>query len=223
MPNCIIWRFCSDFHRSLSHHAWKFLTGTNKVKASHLKTLQWYFVTKIVLNLLWEKIVLVNEQKFWNLRLKAENLRKFWDHLNNLKVRTIFGNTMFFSNLFLGLSQIWWIRKIRIHYIWETFRNKLKSIMLPKILLTFYCLNKLFLWSQKFCKFSAFSLEFQKFFSITKQCFLTVGQNNFGNKIPFIAIALKKWVRQISKPSCSFMYNHLSKFLWANWGTVLLN
>ena len=32
----------------------------------------------------------------------------------------------------------------------------------------------------KFCKFLAFSLQFQKFFSI----FLTVGQNNFGNKIP---------------------------------------
>ena len=27
--------------------------------------------------------------------------------------------------------------------------------------------------------------QFQKFFSITKQFFLTVGQNNFGNKIPF--------------------------------------
>ena len=35
-----------------------------------------------------------------------------------------------------------------------------------------------------FCKFSAFSLEFQKFFSITRTFFLTVGQKNFGNKIP---------------------------------------
>ena len=51
--------------------------------------------------------------------------------------------------------------------------------MLPEIVLTFHCLNKLFMWSQKFCKFSAFSLEFQ--------FFLTVGQNNFGNKIPFPA------------------------------------
>ena len=33
------------------------------------------------------------------------------------------------------------------------------------------------------CKFSAFSLEFQNFFSIARN-FLTVGQNNFGNKIP---------------------------------------
>ena len=37
--------------------------------------------------------------------------------------------------------------------------------------------------SQKNVKFSAFSLEFQKFFSITRPIFLTVGQNNFGNKI----------------------------------------
>ena len=36
----------------------------------------------------------------------------------------------------------------------------------------------------KFCKFSALSLEFQKFFSVTRTIFLTVGQNNFGNKIP---------------------------------------
>ena len=33
----------------------------------------------------------------------------------------------------------------------------------------------------------SFSLEFQKFFPITRTFFLTVGQNNFGNKIPFIS------------------------------------
>ena len=31
-------------------------------------------------DLLWEEIVLVIEQKFWNSRLKAENLQKLWDH-----------------------------------------------------------------------------------------------------------------------------------------------
>ena len=40
--------------------------------------------------------------------------------------------------------------------------------MLLDIVLTFHCLNELFKWSQKFCKFSAFSLEFQRFFSITR-------------------------------------------------------
>ena len=35
-----------------------------------------------------------------------------------------------------------------------------------------------------FCKFSAFSLELQNFSRSLKQFFLTVGTNNFGNKIP---------------------------------------
>ena len=39
----------------------------------------WYFVTKIVLTLLWEKIVLVIEKNFWNSMLKAENLKFFWE------------------------------------------------------------------------------------------------------------------------------------------------
>ena len=51
-------------------------------------------------DLLWEKIVLVIEKNFWNLRLKAENLQNFWDHSNSLfkqwNVRTIFGNRMLF-------------------------------------------------------------------------------------------------------------------------------
>ena len=39
---------------------------------------------------------------------------------------------------------------------------------MPKIVLFFHCLNKLFKWSQNFCKFLTFKLEFQKFFSITR-------------------------------------------------------
>ena len=31
-------------------------------------------------DLLWEKNVLLVEKNFWNSRLKAENLQKFWDH-----------------------------------------------------------------------------------------------------------------------------------------------
>ena len=31
-------------------------------------------------DLLWEKIALVIEKNFWNLRLKAENLQNFWNH-----------------------------------------------------------------------------------------------------------------------------------------------
>ena len=53
--------------------------------------------------------------------------------------------------------------------IWET--SSWKSFLLPKIVLTFHCLNKLFYWSQKCYKFSAFILVFQKFFSITLTIF----------------------------------------------------
>ena len=46
---------------------------------------------------------------------------------------------------------------------------------------------------QLFFKFSAFSLEFQKFSRSLEQLFLTVGQNNFGNKIQTIfAVCLLK-------------------------------
>ena len=31
------------------------------------------------IDLLWEKIVLVIENNFWNSRLKAKNLQIFWD------------------------------------------------------------------------------------------------------------------------------------------------
>ena len=31
-------------------------------------------------DLLWEKIVLMIKKNFWNLRCKAENLKKFWVH-----------------------------------------------------------------------------------------------------------------------------------------------
>ena len=55
----------------------------------------------------------------------------------------------------------------------------------------------MFYWSQNVCKLSAFSLEFQNFFSITiEHFFLTVGQNNFGNKMPifFFCVAfLELW------------------------------
>ena len=51
-------------------------------------------------DLLWVKIVPVIKKNFWNSRLKAKNLKSFWDHKNNLfkqwKVRTIFGNRMLF-------------------------------------------------------------------------------------------------------------------------------
>ena len=57
-----------------------------------------------------------------------------------------------------------------------------KNLLLPKIVLTFHCLNELFYSN---LKNFAFSLEFQFFLNDWNIFFLTVGQSNFGNKIPF--------------------------------------
>ena len=45
--------------------------------------------------------------------------------------------------------------------------------------------EKIVLVISKICKFLAFSLEFQKNSQSLEQFFLTVGEINFGNKIPF--------------------------------------
>ena len=47
----------------------------------------------------------------------------------------------------------------------------------------------------------AFSLKFQKFSQSLDQFFLTVGQNNFGNKIPFISSAIE------TKIAAVYMYD----------------
>ena len=75
----------------------------------------------------------------------------------------------------------------QITTVWDgrNLLEQVKKALPPKIVLTFHCLNKLFLWSQKFCKLSAFNIEFQKFFWSLEQFFLTISHNNFGNKIPF--------------------------------------
>ena len=51
---------------------------------------------------------------------------------------------------------------------------------------------------QKIWKFSAFSLEFKSFSWSLEQFFLTVGQNNFGNKIPFSPF-FKYFVRCVTR------------------------
>ena len=68
-------------------------------------------------DLLWDKIVLVIEKNFRNSRGKAENFENFEI------IGTIYSNsessghflvTECFFNLFLEVSQIWWIRTIKI-------------------------------------------------------------------------------------------------------------
>ena len=82
-------------------------------------------------DLLWEKIVLVFEKNFLNSRLKAENLKIYWDHLNNLfkqwKVRTLF----WWQNSFSTCS-------------WRFFRSRNFQENLGKIFFSSYncfCLN----------------------------------------------------------------------------------
>ena len=81
-----------------------------------------------------------------------------------------------------------------MYYIWETFRNKLKKHSVSKIGLTIYCLNKLFQWSRPS------ALNFKSFSQSQGQLFLTVGQNNFGNKIPdlsnstWLSISGNNWI-----------------------------
>ena len=57
-----------------------------------------------------EKIVLVIEKNFWNLRLKANNLQIFWDHWNNIfkqwKFRTFFVTWMLFQLVSGDLEQL---------------------------------------------------------------------------------------------------------------------
>ena len=89
---------------------------------------------------------------------------------------------------------------VLIYYIWENSRKKLKNILLPKNVLTFHC--------QKFCNFSAFSLEFQKFSRSLDKFFLKVGQNNFGNKIPIAHFLKERKVLSLSFLVCSMCVLH---------------
>ena len=85
--------------------------------------------------------------------------------------------------------------------------EKPPGILLPKIVLNFHCLNKLFKLSQSWPSAS----NFKSFSRSLEHFFLTVGQNNFGSKIPFL------FVIQIGK-MCNmmkyvfFIINKLSPF-----------
>ena len=75
----------------------------------------------------------------------------------------------------------------------------------------------------KFCKFSAFSFEIQTFSTITRTIFLTVGQNNFGSKIPFRTRKIFFHVQQSIKISPRFYIQVVSKadIVINNWVLVV--
>ena len=58
-------------------------TAQVSVHTDYLAEMVFWFENCSYQYLLSEKIVLVIEKNFWNLRLKAENLQIFWDHQNN--------------------------------------------------------------------------------------------------------------------------------------------
>ena len=81
--------------------------------------------------------------------------------------------------------------------------------LLPKIVLTFHCLNKLFKWSQTICKFSAFSLEFQNFFSITRIFFSLIRSEQFWQQNTIKSFFIPIYILQ---SSFSFWFNVQSEF-----------
>jgi hypothetical protein len=153
-------------------------------------------------DLLWEKIVQVIEKNFWNSRLKAENFQKFWDHSNNSfkqwKVRTIFGKVHIF----------WEGHKI-LHNLPRTFDCMYCSQKLGEDFAKFCGLLRIYeLYQKLFWPFTVWincssdlkifanswpsASNLQSFFRSLEQFFLAVGQNNFGNKIPFFQVEIKK-------------------------------
>ena len=71
--------------------------------------------------------------------------------------------------------------------MWETSRNELKSILLPKIVLTLHCLKiKSSSDLKNFANSRPSASNFKSFSRSLEQFFLTVGQNNFGNKISLL-------------------------------------
>ena len=57
----------------------KFLSETARLMINQTETKEMVFCYQDCSDLLWEKIVLVFEKNFWNLRLNAENFQNLWD------------------------------------------------------------------------------------------------------------------------------------------------
>ena len=78
-----------DRHANFLPSFFQFLQKSEQKKRSSVKpteefTVDMVFCYQNCYDLLWEKNVLVIEKNIWNSRLKAENLKNFQDHPNNL-------------------------------------------------------------------------------------------------------------------------------------------
>ena len=87
-----------------------------------------------------------------------------------------------YPNIFLIWSLI-----VLIYYIWETSRNKLKKHSVTENCSDLSQFEDIVLVISKFLQILGIQPRISKDFSQSlAQFFLTVGQNNFGNKIPFL-------------------------------------
>ena len=98
----------------------------------------------------------------------------------------------FFLKLFLHVSKSQyffpiWILIVLIYYIWETSRNKSKKHSVTKNCSDLLLFKQIVLVISIFLKILGLHPRISNFFSQSlEQFFLRVGQNNFGNKIPFL-------------------------------------
>ena len=92
-----------------------------------------------------------------------------------------------FSWMFLNPDDFFpiWILIFIIHYNQETSRSKLKKHSVSKIVLTFTVWINCSSDHKIFANSLPSAPNFKSFSRSLEQFFLTVGQNNFGNKIPF--------------------------------------
>ena len=105
-----------------------------------------------------------------------------------------------------------WIIIVLMYWIWETSRKKLENILFQKLYwpstVRINCSNNPKIFA------NSWPSKFQKFFTI--KFVLTVGQNNFGNKIAFLFFFA-------SGPSLLALLTKRSKFrpttkiLWCCW------
>ena len=100
-----------------------------------------------------------------------------------------------FSCMFLNPNNFYpiWIIIFLIYYIWETFGNKLKKHSVTKNCFDLSLFEQIVLVISKILANSRPSASNFKIFSRSLEQFsLTVGQNNFGNKIPLLKFVFQE-------------------------------
>ena len=102
-------------------------------------------------------VLLVEDFQTWKINGRDSFMCEFYKNSRSESGR---GVSNLWYKISLILSKTWMVFKEIV--VFCEFRNKLKKHSV-----------KLFQWYQKFCKFPAFSLEYQKFFLITRTSMVT--------------------------------------------------